>query len=351
MMTMRRRTMMGAAAAPAVQYEAFVAPANFDPNSQGLNIITVFNSFSNSDKKYIVLISNTQNTTALQASTGRTYYYSENGGSYVGIASGTITWTAGSTARHIVITDTGTGTINMWFPLTATWGHYGAANNVAITNSPYGLLNYVTVNNLSKIVSVGILGPNPMKGILTIPSSCNLSNADFSSSQITKVVLPSSATSLPSYFLYSNSFLADIIGLNYVQSFGNSCISTTKLIGDLYLPNVSYIGAGAFANNNLLTGSLTLSASFTFNNWNGTGGNLFSGCTGFTVLNLPANYTSTYLWFDFSNNWTADSLNQSIINIASGTKTVTIGATNKARLLASYPNAETNANARGITIA
>ena len=80
------------------------------------------------------------------------------------------------------------------------------------------------------------------------------------------------------------------------------------------------------------------------------GSNVFYGDASFNSLNLPAGYSSTFLDFSFSQNYTADSLNQSIINITSGTKTLTIGATNKTRLLAAYPNAETNANARGIMI-
>ena len=46
--------------------------------------------------------------------------------------------------------------------------------------------------------------------------------------------------------------------------------------------------------------------------------------------------------------------NQSLINVTDGTalvwKTFTIGATNKARLLAAYPNAVTDANARYIYV-
>ncbi len=67
-------------------------------------------------------------------------------------------------------------------------------------------------------------------------------------------------------------------------------------------------------------------------------------------VQLPANYASSWLNFSASSYLSADTMNQSIINITSGTKTLKIGATNKARLIAAYPNAVTDAAARGITI-
>jgi len=102
----------------------------------------------------------------------------------------------------------------------------------------------------------------------------------------------------------------------------------------------------------LITGDLSIPISVTT-----IGANAFFGCTGFTSLTLPLGYnlpqTGGNWAFSFSSNFSAVSLNQSILNINSGgnlTRTLAIGATNKARLLASFPTAETDANARGITI-
>lgn len=112
------------------------------------------------------------------------------------------------------------------------------------------------------------------------------------------------------------------------------------------------IGQNSFASCSGLTGALTIPSSIT-----SIVTGAFTGCINLTELNLLNGYNpiqGNHNWkFDFSNNFTASSLNQSILNIAGGgstTRTITIGATNKARLLAAYPNAETDANARGITI-
>jgi hypothetical protein len=71
-------------------------------------------------------------------------------------------------------------------------------------------------------------------------------------------------------------------------------------------------------------------------------------------VEVCANYASTFLNWGFSNYLSADTMNQSILNVTNGTagaqKTITLGATNKARLLAAYPTAETDANTRNILI-
>lgn len=71
-------------------------------------------------------------------------------------------------------------------------------------------------------------------------------------------------------------------------------------------------------------------------------------------VQLPANYASAYNTWNFSNYLSAVTMNQSLLNITDGIttawKTFTIGATNKARLLAAYPTAETDANARFIYV-
>lgn len=145
----------------------------------------------------------------------------------------------------------------------------------------------------------------------------------------------------------------------------------SKRTGNLTLPDsIVTLGGVCWTNSSGMTGSLIIGSGLSYIGWqNMFGGINFTGAleirntafTGFyggsfngvymTSIVVPVNYTGTWLTWNFSNNLSAASLNQSIINITSGTKTVTIGATNKARLLAAYPTAETDANARGITIA
>ncbi len=71
-------------------YFAFIAPLDFFPTAQELNIIDVYNNYSDVNKKYIFSVGDSL-TTVLPLSTGRTYAYSENGSGYTTISSGTIT--------------------------------------------------------------------------------------------------------------------------------------------------------------------------------------------------------------------------------------------------------------------
>lgn len=133
----------------------------------------------------------------------------------------------------------------------------------------------------------------------------------------------------------------------------NACLYG-QISGDLLLPDgLETIEGIAFRYCTGLNGTLTIPSSITSlltNAFRDMGNNL-------TALNLKSGYNPVQAndnWkFDFCTNFSAISLNQSILNIAGGgstTRTITIGATNKARLLAAYPTAETDANARGITI-
>lgn len=74
----------------------------------------------------------------------------------------------------------------------------------------------------------------------------------------------------------------------------------------------------------------------------------FYNCPNFNALNICAGYSSTWLTHNFCNNFSGASLDASSANITSGTKTWTIGPTNKARMSA---GAIAAALARGITIA
>ena len=151
----------------------------------------------------------------------------------------------------------------------------------------------------------------------------------------------------------------------------SNCFGNANRTGSLTLPNtLKIVSAFAFASSKF-SGTVTLPASvITLGNyypfadmkninsiiiqcvnadiyW---GNNPCGGCINVTNFELPVNYSSSFFDLrDISNNISASSINQSILNLASGTRTIYLGA-NKARLLAAYPLAETDANARDITI-
>ncbi|NDV46266.1 leucine-rich repeat domain-containing protein [Paludibacter sp. 221] len=143
-----------------------------------------------------------------------------------------------------------------------------------------------------------------------------------------------------------------------LRSIGNSAFQDNQSRqGALVIPEgVTNIGASAFSGNVGIT-SLSIPTTIVSIWANAFGGNInINDLTLNAPYNPPTSLTSTAFnyKFDFSDILSAESVNQSIINITSGTpediKTLTIGNTNKERLLSVYPNAETDANSRNIYI-
>jgi hypothetical protein len=453
--------------------EAFIAPANFNPNDQEVNIIGVFNTFKSSipNAKYIYSV--TPLDTVLIVTpvvVGRTYYYSENGDS-VKLASRNINFLNGSTQRYVIVVDD-SQSIQAILPDGSCWLYFSRGVN-QINSSGLGVdtLKYIHGETIESLVKVNFSGCSNLIGNLTLPTTTNildfaafykcsnlsgnliipsiyelkagyefvncsgftgtltipssvtsLGGANFSGcSGFTGLVIPNSVTIigssafagcsgftgtliLPSMTtIIGSSAFADCSGFtgtlmipsvvttigdgafsgcsgftgtlilpNSVITIGNGAFmncrkisniviseSITNIVtsafgmqeygalisGDLIIPNgVTTIGAYAFARG-YFNGKLSLPASITqldTEPW--------YGCTFFTILDIAPGYSYSNLNFSFSQNFTSLSLNSSIINLTNGTKTMTIGSINKARLLNDYPTAESNANARGITI-
>jgi hypothetical protein len=59
-----------------LKMEAFVAPVNFDPDAQELNIVKAFSAYQNEAKKYIFSVSSSSTTTVLPVLQNRSYVYS-----------------------------------------------------------------------------------------------------------------------------------------------------------------------------------------------------------------------------------------------------------------------------------
>ena len=222
---------------------------------------------------------------------------------------------------------------------------------------------------------------NKRTGTLTIPSSVLTIGTyafDSCSGFTGNLTIPDTVTTLlGGSFQYCTGFDGTLyLGTGVTKLNGATFYFCSKLIGDIIihdgLKSITTYDFGEMRgiNGNIIMGSSF--ASFTYYSFYGT-----QNVTGIiirkvdaaysntnlafqakaTTLNLPANYTGTWLTFTFSKNLSGASLDASIKNITDGTKTVTIGTStgtdgsnNMARLLAYNPSAVTDAAARGITI-
>ena len=140
----------------------------------------------------------------------------------------------------------------------------------------------------------------------------------------------------------------------------NMFINCSGFIGDLTIPsgvinilNNAFNGCSGFSDSLNIPNTIKNNSIFQLP---GIGVGVFDGCDGLIKLNLASGYNPQYsinnnnYKFNYTNNLVANNLNISIINITTGTKTLTIGNINKTRLTAAYSNAVANAAARGITI-
>lgn len=279
--------------------EAFVAPANFDPDAQELNIVKAFAAYNDSNKKYIFSVG-TSATTVLPAATGRSYAYSENGGAYTTIVSGTVTWTGGSTKRHVVVMDTA-ALLTASIPVGGVWGFVGDKVNGVISNNSY--LKYIHCQNVLSITKIddnAFNGCTNLTGNLTIPNGVQtIGYAAFEGCKFTGTFTIGSAVTYITYYpwkfpISSTVDFSNIVSLspnyvvedkvlyqvvsptNYLALFScrnyvgtltlnpnvvtiaSSCFVNSKRTGGLVLPNgLKYIDRYVF-NNAAFTGALSI---------------------------------------------------------------------------------------------
>src|ERR1035437_2442300 len=123
-----RKYMMGSVST-GTGFQAFVAPAAWTDASQfatygeTIDLVVAYNAYSNTNKKYVFSVGTTA-TTVFPVVIGQSYAYAENGGSYTVITSGTVTWTSGSTQRHVIVIHTST-TTSATIPVSAVWVYTG----------------------------------------------------------------------------------------------------------------------------------------------------------------------------------------------------------------------------------
>jgi len=234
--------------------EAFIAPANFDPASQPLNIVSVFGEYNNANKAYIYSFTSAIATLTLPASAGITYRWGEtiSGVDYVNdVVSGTA-FTAGSTKRYVIVNSTAT---SLYANISSVDGFNGAiwiycsSKIYAIFAQSNTYLNYVHCENLNSNTSIWInafYGCKGLTGSLTIPDSVTT--------------------------IETNAF--------------SGCKGLT---GTLTIPDsVTTIETNAFRGCTGLTGTLTIPDSVTI-----IENHAFNGCTGFTgSLTIPDSVTT-----------------------------------------------------------
>ena len=165
-------------------------------------------------------------------------------------------------------------------------------------------------------------------------------------------------TDLTNLYLSNKSFTTIAVGAgNTAFSVENGMLRTaTNLIkactdntGYLIIPNVQTIEAGCFLRCTGYTGNLTIPNTVT-----SIAAGAFFGLTNLTSLTLPVGYDcAIYNNFGFAN-FSADSLNTAILNLANGTvgapKYFYISKTSLDALNVAYPNAVSDAAARYINV-
>ena len=113
--------------------QAFVAPANFDPTAQEVNIVTKYAAYLaiNANARYIFSVSASVSSVALSG--GTSYRYGETvSGTEIqyDTTASSITWTSGSVKRWVIVNNSAT-TLSCTLPTGSVWGYLG---NCAFTS-------------------------------------------------------------------------------------------------------------------------------------------------------------------------------------------------------------------------
>ncbi|HLP05099.1 MAG TPA: leucine-rich repeat domain-containing protein [Paludibacter sp.] len=409
----------------------FIAPIDFNMDSQELNIYNEFVYQANANKRVIFSVPTTQATTVLTWTGVHTFIYAReiNGVmtyNTAGNPTTTVTWEAGSTKRHVIVL-TATENASFAVPSSAEWVYVGrGVSGISISGNTVKYIHCFSLDSITSISANAFLNKTLLTGTLTIPNSVStIASSAFAGatgltgsltfhSGVTSIAInafqnctgltgtlvflnpdttladgcfssciftgafnpPANMTSIGSSVFSGNQFSGACVIPAGVTSIGSTAFSGCNKFTSLTLNNaLTTINTNAFQNCTSLTGDLTIPASvtsilnFAFLSCTGLNGALtilnkdisigtatngaVFGSTAFTALNLPVGYVGNGAMgklFNFSSNFSAASLNQSILNLPDNFGTLTIGATNKTRWTTAFPSAQAAANARGITI-
>ncbi len=252
---------------------AFIAPVDFDPIILGLgiDIIPIFNAYSNPDKRIIYLVSNVVASTPLDL--GTSYRYSETIGgieTITDVEGGTVNWTTGSVKRYIIINNSATSmTVSIPSEKGVVWCYCGdfiitSIGSTNTYNTKY--LKYIHCFDIHKILAISSFAleswPN---NTVIIPSSC-MSIADFIGYS-KFIIIENGIKTIGSYAFYSfGSYLKGINEINNVilpesvETIGQVAFADNNLTGTGYIgAKVSSIGAGGIFRNSL--SSITINSN------------------------------------------------------------------------------------------
>lgn len=302
---------------------ALVAPANFNPDLEELNLFKAYSDYTDVDKKSAYLVSPLVASTILSLISGRTYAYSENGNSYITIASGTINWTAGSTKRLIIMTDN-SNTIQILIPEGVIWAYMGKCTVSSISSASANRLKYIHYNEtiFQTIPSIAFQNHIYLTGDLIIPSGVTSigSNAFRSNFLLASISIPSSVTSIGDLAFYNSRpssitvsggtsyYTSENILYNYSQTIAMFCPPAST--GNINLPStLTSIKDSCFYGCGLRTGTVNIPVGITqipdqcFTSCNNItaitlstgltriGDESFFFCTGLTTITIPSGVT------------------------------------------------------------
>ena len=271
--------------------EAFIAPENFNPESQPLNIVTVIDNYDNVNKAYIFSFTSAIDTLTLPASSGITYRWGEtiNGNDYVyDIESGTA-FTAGSTKRYVIVNST-SSSLPATVPNGGIWLY--ARDKIYSISSTYNTyLKYIHCQNLNSVTTIvngAFHNCTGCTGILNIPNSVTtIGNEAFRNcTGLTgSLTIPNNIITIGNLaFFYCTGFTGTLTIPNSVTTIGYEAFRNCRgFTGSLNIPNsVITIGNLAFFDCTGFTGTLTISNSS--NSVTTIGYQAFRNCTGFTGI-------------------------------------------------------------------
>ena len=239
--------------------------------------------------------------------------------------------------------------------------------SVSQHNTAYASFDGCDIIYTKDLTTIHWLAPKTVRG-LYLPDQLPQNQIDalgtkFSLQQLQnhQLYIGTQITDLTNLYLANKSFVTIEVGAgNTAFSVdGNILYNTTKTqlikagtynTGDLIIPNgVTEILANSFLRCSGYTGNLTIPSSVT-----SIAANSISALTNMTSLTLPVGYdTSIYSYFGFAN-FSADSLNTAILNLANGTagtpKYFYISKTSLDALNIAYPNAVSDAALRFINV-
>lgn len=231
-----------------LKYEAFIAPLDFDPDAQELNIIKVFDKYDDVNKKYIFSVGNSAET-VLPSVSGTSYAYKQNDDVYTIIESGTVTWDTGSTKRHVVVIDSVRTSI--FAPISSVWVHFSDLCTDISSEWNNFSLKHITCNenNITTLGSYAFRSCSNLSGILNIKKISITSLEEFfSCNSLTEVLFSDTINAIGIRTFYQCAGLLSILIPDSVTAIGGGSFSQCSSMLNIKIPSGANVSNEAFFN-------------------------------------------------------------------------------------------------------